>query len=156
LVAAALEVLLRLTPLPPGCDSCFKSLARPDVSPVRSLAMPLLAHCDTVKALAGCIWSSWSDVQTKAVSQQLEGGGLSHILPCFHSLTGSRYANISAASKPRLCPPGCPPRGCQLLPPACLPACHHSGPLWGSLRQPSLISHVLPHTHIESHHVAVW
>ena len=87
LVAAALEVLLRLTPLPPGYDSCFKSLASPDVSPVRSLAMPLLEHCDTVKALAGCIWSSWSDVQTKAVSQQLGGGGCHIFCRAFiHSL----------------------------------------------------------------------
>ncbi len=75
LVASALEVLLRLTPMPPGYDSCFKSLARPDVSPARSLALPLLVHCDTVKALAGCIWSSWSDVQTKAVRRGMGDGG---------------------------------------------------------------------------------
>lgn len=68
LVASALDVLLRLNPLPPGCDSCFKSVSRPDLTPVRSLALPLMAHCDTVKAVSGCIWSSWPDVQTKAVS----------------------------------------------------------------------------------------
>jgi hypothetical protein len=68
LVAAALDVLLRLTPLPQGYDSCFKNLSRPDVSPLRSLAMPLMVHCDTVPALSGCLWSSWTDVQTKAVS----------------------------------------------------------------------------------------
>jgi hypothetical protein len=72
LVASALDVLLRLTPLPAGQDSTFKAVSRPDMSPVRSLALPLMAHCDTAKALSGCIWSSWPDVQTKAVSGPVE------------------------------------------------------------------------------------
>jgi hypothetical protein len=68
MVSSALDVLLRLTPPPPGTDSCLKSLARPDVAPMRSLALPLMVAGDAVPALSGCMWSSWTDVATKVVS----------------------------------------------------------------------------------------
>lgn len=102
LVTSALDVLLRLTPLPAGQDSTFKSVSRPDVSPVRSLALPLMAHCDTAKALSGCIWSSWPDVQTKAVSGVVRG--------CVGAVFGAVQgigAKLTPAKHPRCLPCCC-------------------------------------------------
>jgi hypothetical protein len=76
MVSSALDVLLRLTPPPPGTDSCLKSLARPDVAAMRSLALPLMVAGDAVTALSGCLWSSWTDVSLKAVSGLKVGRGV--------------------------------------------------------------------------------
>jgi hypothetical protein len=150
LVAAALEVLLRLTPLPPGCDSCFKSLARPDVSPVRSLAMPLLAHCDTVKALAGCIWSSWSDVQTKAVSQQLEGGAVTYsaVLSFTH---GIQVCKHFCGLKTQTVPAWLPASWLSTAP-TCLPTC--LSPFWSALGQSTAAKPYISRSATHSHRIA--
>jgi hypothetical protein len=68
LAAGAVDVLLHLTPRPYGSDSFLSPASRGGVCAEvgHSLALPLMAHEDTVPALAACLWSGWPEVASRA------------------------------------------------------------------------------------------
>jgi hypothetical protein len=68
LAAGAIDVLLHLTPRPCGSDSFLKPSSKGGVCTEvgHSLALPLMAHADSVPALAACLWSGWPEVASRA------------------------------------------------------------------------------------------
>uniref|UniRef100_A0A383WEK5 Uncharacterized protein n=1 Tax=Tetradesmus obliquus TaxID=3088 RepID=A0A383WEK5_TETOB len=68
LAAGAVDVLLHLTPRPYGCDSFLRPVSRSGVCAEvgHSLALPLMAHEDTVPAMAACLASGWPEVASRA------------------------------------------------------------------------------------------
>jgi hypothetical protein len=68
LAAGAIDVLLHLTPRPCGSDSFLSPSSKGGVCTEvgHSLALPLMAHADTVPALAACLWSGWPEVASRA------------------------------------------------------------------------------------------
>jgi hypothetical protein len=80
LAAGAVDVLLHLTPRPCGSDSFLRPSSKGGVCTEvgHSLALPLMAHADTVPAMAACLWSGWPEVVSRAaqlLTILLQSGG---------------------------------------------------------------------------------